>query len=258
LERLRDGFSTADWLKELRPEQLEVLRNRVIVDENTLSTLEPADRQAILARFRGQSETEQFKSDEAIRQEIAALFWNTGLRTITRKDGENKTYTVTEQKTVAPGKLLDLNNPDNADIQNLARKLGPIGFSKLVRAAIQHQYPQLDLDVREASARLYFARARLADAEMQKARVKNEVEELSKRRDIEKELLRQAEFENLERRREITKLEADVEEAMAALTVALGREADRKRLFEEIKQKISNTVDNSDKLVDAIKNKEDK
>lgn len=258
LERLRDGFSTADWIKELRPEQLEVLRNRVIVDENTLSTLEPADRQAILARFRGQSETEQFKSDEAIRQEIAALFWNTGLRTITKKDGENKTYTVTEQKTVAPGKLLDINNPDNADIQNLARKLGPIGFSKLVRAAAQHQYPQLDLDVREAAAKLYFARARLADAEQQKARVKNEVEELSKRRDIEKELLRQAEFENLERRREITKLEADVEEAMAALTVALGREADRKRLFEEIKQKTSNTVDNSDKLVNAIKGKEDK
>ncbi len=89
------------------------------------------------------------------------------------------------------------------------------------------------------------------------ARIKVEVDELGKRRDVEKELLRQAEYENLERRREITKLEADVEEALSALTLALGREADKKRTFEEIKQKTTKAADDSDKLVNAIKSKED-
>src|SRR5262249_21323301 len=132
------------------------------------------------------------------------------------------------------------------------------GFSKLVRAAIQQHYPVLALDTREAAAKVYFARSRLADARSQHAKIKGEVEELTKRRDVEKELLREAEFENLERRREITKLEADVEEALASLTLALGREADKKRVFEDIRQKSAQTVNASDKLVETIKNKEDK
>ena len=173
-----------------------------------------------------------------------------------KKDGEKKSYTlVDDAQKQSPGKLLNIEDPE---VAAWARKLGPGGFARLVRAAIQQQYPLLELDTREAAAKLYFARNRLADAKIQQAKVKTEVDDLTKRRDVEKELLRQAEFENLERRREITKLEADIEDAMSALTLALGREADKKRIFEEIKQKSALTADASDKLVENIRNKEDK
>lgn len=256
LERNRDGFTTADWLKDLKENELNILRGRVVVDETTFMSLEPAERRNMLQKLSGSSDNERVKSDEAIRQEIASLFWSTGQRTLIKKDGEKKSYTlVDDAQKQSPGKLLNIEDPD---VAAWARKLGPAGFTKLVRAAIQQQYPLLELDTREAAARLYFARNRLADAKTQQAKVKTEVDDLTKRRDVEKELLRQAEFENLERRREITKLEADVEDAMSALTLALGREADKKRIFEEIKQKSAQTADASDKLVENIRNKEDK
>ena len=237
LERLRDGTQTVDWLKDLKANELDILKGRIQVDESTFITLDPANRKVLLNKLLGDSDNDRAKSDEGIRQEVASLFWNTGQRTLVKKDGEKRTYSVINdenaQKANPPGKLLKLDDPE---IATWAKKLGPAGFTKLVRAAIQQQYPLLGLDTREAA----------------------EVEELGKRLDVEKELLRQANFENLERRREITKLEADVEEALAGLTLALGREADKKRLYDEIQQKIATTTDNSNKLVDNIKTREDK
>lgn len=259
LERLRDGTQTVDWLKDLKANELDILKGRIQVDESTFMTLDPADRKVMLNKLLGDSDNDRAKSDEGIRQEVASLFWNTGQRTLVKKDGEKRTYSVINdenaQKANPPGKLLKLDDPE---IATWAKKLGPAGFTKLVRAAIQQQYPLLGLDTREAAAKLYFSRSRLAEAKQQQASVKTEVEELGKRLDVERELLRQANFENLERRREITKLEADVEEALAGLTLALGREADKKRLYDEIQQKIATTTDNSNKLVDNIKTREDK
>lgn len=260
LERNRDGVQVANWLNELPVAQKNILKSRISVDANTFMALDPEARAEAIRTLKGDdSDSDRMKSEEGIRQEIASLFWTTGERTTVKKDGDKKTYTVIEdaeaQKKTPAAKLL---KPDDPEVAAWARKLGPAGFTKLVRAAIQQQYPRLELDTREAGAKLYFARARLADAVAQQKRVQTEVEELTKRRDVEKELLRQAEFENLEKRREITKLEADIEEALAGLTLALGREADKKRLFEEIQQKTTQTAENNEKLVDSIKNKEDK
>lgn len=260
LERIRDGVQVADWLNELPAAQKNILKSRISVDANTFMALDPEARAEAIRTLKGdETDNERMKSDEGIRQEIASLFWNTGERTAVKKDGDKRSYTVIEdaeaQKRTPASKLL---KPDDPEVATWARKLGPAGFTKLVRAAIQQQYPRLELDTREAGAKLYFARARLADAQAQQARVKVEVEELTKRRDVEKELLRQAEFENLEKRREITKLEADIEEALAGLTLALGREADKQRLYEEIQQKTTQTEKNNEKLVDTIKSKEDK
>jgi len=265
LEKLRDGTQTGEWLKDLKGPELDILRSRIVVDEGTFMTLEPADRQALITKLRGtEGDSEVVKSDAGIRAEIAKLFWSTGQRTLVKKaggetkDAEKKSYDVNNdpeaQRRTPPSKLLNVDDPE---VAAWARKLGPAGFTKLVRAAIQQQHPILELDTREAAAKLYFARSRLAMAKNDQARIKVEVDELGKRRDVEKELLRQAEYENLERRREITKLEADVEEALSALTLALGREADKKRTFEEIKQKTTKAADDSDKLVNAIKSKED-
>lgn len=265
LEKLRDGTQTGEWLKDLKANEHELLRSRIVVDEGTFMTLEPADRIAMIAKLRGSTEgdADVLKSEAGIRSEIAKLFWSTGERTIVKKagdkEGDKKTYSVVvdeeAKKRTPASKLLNMDDPE---VAAWAKKLGPAGFTKLLRAAIQQHYPQLDLDAREAAAKVYFARQRLALAKNDQAAIKVEVEELGKRRDVEKDLLRQAELENLERRREITRLEADVEEALSALTLALGREADRKRTYEDIKQKTNAAADVSDKLVNAIKNKEDK
>lgn len=259
LERLRDGISTSDWLKELKGPEHEILRGRIFVDESTFMTMEPADRQSLLGKLRGgEGESNRVKSDDAIRSEIASLFWSTGQRVQMKADGDKKNFVLVNDAQAQernPARKLTMDDPELA---TWARKLGPAGFTKLVRAALHQQYPNLELDVREAAAKLYFARNRLSEARDDQIRIKNEVEELAKRRDVEKELLRQAEFENLERRREITKLEADVEEAMAALTLSLGREADKRRLAERIKQESAAATEASEKLVDTIKAKEDK
>lgn len=260
LERNRDGVQLADWLNELPQAQKQILKSRISVDANTFMALDPESRViAVSTLSGGETDNERMKSEEGIRQEIANLFWSTGERTLVKKDGDKRTFTVIEdaeaQKKTPPKMLL---NPKDPEVIKWAQKLGPAGFTKLVRAAIQQQYPQLALDTREAAAKLYFARSRLADAQAVQARVKLDVDELAKRREVEKELLRQAEFENLEKRREITKLEADIEEALAGLTLALGREADKKRLYEEIQQKTAQTAASNEKVVDSIKGKEDK
>src|SRR5437588_277798 len=77
----------------------------------------------------------------------------------------------------------------------------------------------------------------------QMAKVKAEVDSLTERRDVEKALLAQAQQENLERRREITRLQADVEEGIAAVTVALGRESDKRRELEEIQQRAAKAIE---------------
>ena len=260
LERNRDGVQVADWLNELPQAQKEILKSRISVDANTFMTLDPEARaQAVAALRGGEVPNERMKSDEGIRQEIASLFWSTGERVVVNKDGDKRIFNVVEdpdaKKKTPTEMLLD---PSNPEVAKWAQKLGPAGFTKLVRAAIQQKYPQLALDTREAAAKLYFARSRLADAQAVQAKVKLDVEELAKRRDVERELLRQAEFENLEKRREITKLEADMEEALAGLTLALGRESDKKRLYEEIQQKTAQTIGSNEKLVVEIKGKEDK
>jgi hypothetical protein len=98
----------------------------------------------------------------------------------------------------------------------------------------------------------------LADLNSQIAKLKEEVATLTSRRDIEKALLQQAELENLERRREITRLQADVEEAAAAYALALGREADKKRQQEELSQRARQTVQTSNQLIEEIRTKEGK
>lgn len=258
LEKYRDGWSTGEWLKDLKGPEHQALQGRIFVDESTFLGMDPAVRQDLLGKLRaaGESPQHRARSDEGIRSEIASLFWSTGQRAQVAKDGDARKFTVVNdpaaQEKTPPDRLF----LDDPEVAVWAKKLGPVGFNKLVHAALQQQYPQLEMQVREAAAKVYFSRLRLAEANLDKAKLKEEVEELGKRRDVEKELLRQAEFENLERRREITRLEADVEEAMAALTLALGREADKLRLAEEVKQKSKKAIDDSEKLVSDIKTKE--
>jgi hypothetical protein len=258
LEKLRDGSPTGEWLKELPAPQQQALQGRIFVDESTFLGMDPAVRQELLGKLRavGEAPHHRARSDEGIRSEIASLFWSTGQRVQVAKDGDNRKFTVVNdeaaQKNTPPDKLF----LDDPEVAVWAKKLGPAGMNKLIRAALQQQYPQLAMQVREAAAKVYFSRIRLAEAILDRDKLKEEVTELGKRRDVEKELLRQAEFENLERRREITRLEADVEEAMSALTLSLGREADKLRLAEEVKQKSKKAIDDSEKLVSDIKNKE--
>jgi hypothetical protein len=256
LEQQRDGLATADWLRELNQQQLQALRGKIVIDESVISGLKPEERDRIRAQLQAGGEGEGVKSDLAIRQELAKLFWNTGQRAVfEKKDGK------TELKSIVDDAAYQQQNPPakltGADLDTMARLIGPAGFTQLIRLAIRQQYPRLDMESREALNKLYDNRRRLTDLNNQIAKIRAEVENLNERRDVEKALLQQAEFENLERRREITRLQADVEEAQAAYALALGREADKKRQFEELKQKANQSVENSTKLVEEIRGKEE-
>lgn len=267
-EQMRDGMNTGEWLKALGQNELQLLRTKVNIDESTFYMLSPEERTQIVNRLKGATEDADLnrpRSEEEIRQAIASLFWNTGQRTVVTRQGDTRKYEVFDDpgyQARNPASKLAYNQDDiaagkaDAEIQRLAATLGPRGFAKLVRAAIEQQYPRIELDQREAAAKLYFARSRLADAKTAQAKVEEEVQLLTSRRDVESQLLAQAETENRQRRLEITRLQADVEEALAAYTLALGRELDKQRLFADLKLKAEQTVNGSNKLVDDIRKKE--
>jgi len=267
-EVMRDGMNTGEWITSLGPAELQTLRSRIKIDESTFYMLPPADRAAIVAKLRGATEGGEDRpaSEEEIRSAIAGLFWHTGQRTLVTRNGQTKQHQVQNDKDYQDrnpaSKLLvtqqDLASPESnkADIVKLAAAVGPRGFTKLVRAAIEQQYPRIQEDIRDAASRLYFTRARLADVKAQQAKVQEDVKALAARRDVEQQLLAQAEAENLARRREITRLQADVEEALASYTTALGRELDRQRLYADLKLKVEQTVGTNDKLINEIQKKE--
>lgn len=248
-EQMRDGQATGDWLANLNQQQLQILRGKIVIDESVIAALKPEDRDKIRRELSRGSEAEGSKSDAAIRQEMAKLFWNTGqhARFEVGADGKKVFKEAVDdqayQQQNPPMKLIQGN-----DLDTLARFIGPAGYTALIRQAILQQYPRLALDEREALNSVYDARRRLADLNSQITKTKAEVDLLTQRRDVEKGLLQQAQQENVERRREITRLQADVEEGMGALTVALGRQADKKRQLDEIQQQITKTIAEIDKL----------
>jgi hypothetical protein len=242
-EQQRDGDSTADWLASLNPQQLQTLRGRIVIDDAVIAGLKPDERKRIHDALLSDSGS---KSDAAVRHEIAKLFWNTGQHAEYEKgaDGKLTLKNVTDDKEPnPPTKLIQ-----GDDLKKLADALGPAGFTSLIRQAIQQQHPRLALGEREAVNKVYDARRRLADLNGQIAKVQSEVQLLTERRDVEKALLAQAQQENLERRREITRLQADVEEALGAYTMALGRESDKKRQLEELLKQINKTIEDINRL----------
>ncbi len=268
LERQRDGIATGSWLKDLNDNQLDVLRGRVTIDRSVVENLDPALRTRIINQLGGDSQEGdgKLKSDHAVRQELARLFWwNTGQRLVVEKQGDKSEVKLLDdrefQQNNPPTKLFEVADPGNAvlkdeGIRKLAAYIGPEGFAQILRIAIRQQYPRLELDEREGLRKLYFARRQLAELNTQIAKVQAEVKDLTERRDFEKTLLQQSETENQERRREITRLQADVEEALVAYTLALGREADKKREQQTIQQRSSEVAQTSTKLVDEIRAKE--
>jgi hypothetical protein len=266
-EQMRDGINTGAWIKAL-PGELQLLSTKVTIDESTFYMLTPEERTQIVNRLKGAVQGDDLnrpRSEEEIRQAIASLFWNTGQRTRVTMQGDTKKFEVVDDpgfQARNPAAKIAYNQEDitggkaDAEMLRLAATLGPRGFSKLVRAAIEQQYPRIELDQREGAAKLYFARSRLADAELALKKVEDEVQLLVGRRDVEKQLLAQAEAENRARRLEITRLQADVEEALAAYTLVLGRELDKQRLFADLKLKAEQTVNESSKLIEEIRKKE--
>lgn len=255
-ERQRDGEPTGDWLATLTPQQLQILKGKVVIDDAVISTLKPEDRQRISQALL--ADNSGAKSEASLRQEIARLFWNTGQRAEYEKAADGKGLNL---KNVTDDKEYQQQNPpkkliEGNDLDTLAKAIGPAGFTSLIRQAVQQQYPRLALGEREALNKLYDSRRRLADLNGQIAKIKAEVALLTERRDVEKALLQQAQQENQDRRREITRLQADVEEALGAYTVALGREADKKRELEELQKRISKTIQDIDSLDAKIRQSE--
>lgn len=222
LRELRDGLTTETWLAKLPDAQLDAAAERIQLTpeliarmpaaiQDKLRVLEARKQAAGLRRHRVLSDTQQ----------RAAL----GHLTFDPKDPK-----------ADPG-LLRL---DKGEIRELAKDLGPAGFTRLIREAILVHKPRLQAEARElAETKASLLRLRNSiQADIEK--LKADVELLTDRRRAEEFLRERLSYENVERRRELSRLYAELEEAQHAADVAAGREADALNQLEETRSRISN------------------
>src|SRR4029079_10941971 len=76
-EQMRDGVNTGEWIKALGPNELQILRTKVNIDDTTFYMLPPEERLQIVNRMKGAvggDELNRPRSEEEIRQAVASLF----------------------------------------------------------------------------------------------------------------------------------------------------------------------------------------
>lgn len=245
-KKYRDGQTTQAWLASLNSEQMGKLLDRMEVTPLLLSRLPEADRAKIEAlerakknqyealKARGDKPPYRYKSESEQRQQLAKLAVN---------DNELDSN---------PGKLLTV----GGDMDKMQEALGPAGFLRLVREAIALNKPKLLAE----EQRLVEAKASLLrqkeNFEKDIAKFTEEIARLEARLKDERDLRERMETENRARRSEITQLYAEIEEAMHARDVALGREQDMRRQLAEIQDRIGKTTARIVGLEKAIEAKE--
>ncbi len=208
LRERRDGVSTGKWFEKLPDAQLNLLADRIELTPELIERM-PAGIQ------------EKLKSLEARKQAAGIRGYRQKSELQQRTEAGRVTYDPRDPRA-DPGKL----RLNQGEIADLARDLGPVGFTHLIREAILLSKPKLiaqERELAETKASLLRLRARIND---DIERLRADVEHLNNRRAAEEFLRDRLTYENTERRRELSRLYVELEEAQHAADVALGREAD--------------------------------
>ncbi len=244
-EKLRDGGkTTAEWIQSLSDADLAALVERVQITEQLMERLPPADRAKVerleqnkqrdesARRGRGDQVPHRPRSEGQVRMGLSRLRYN-----------------PEAPKNDDPGKLL----LDREGLDQLAKDLGPGGFTRLLREAILMNHPKLASEERELMERkaalVRVKEQYLADI----AVITEESKRLQERLEAEVLLRDRTLFENTERRREITQLLAEIEEALHARDVAIGRENDARRQLEEVQGRIEKLLDDNERLEQMLR-----
>lgn len=247
-EKLRDGDkTTADWIKSLSDTDLAALVERVQITDQLLDRLSPSDRAKVeryeqnkqrdeaARRGRGDNVPYRPKSEDQVRMGLSRLRYN-----------------PEAPKNDDAGKLL----LEREGLEQLAKDLGPAGFTRLLREAILMNHPKLASEERELSERkaalVRVKEQYLADI----AIITEETKRLQERLEAEVVLRDRTQFENAERRREITQLLAEIEESLHARDVALGRENDARRQLEEVQNRIQKLLEDNDRMEQMLRSSE--
>lgn len=252
VEAFKTGKETGEWAKELKPEMLERITDHVVVDETFLSAL-PSDVQRRVKQLSDdkkagdeKSFTKRVKSDSAKRLEIAKQFQSLGM--VMQRDANGKVQLIQGQKD-SPRKLYD------GSLENLAKELGPVDFTRLVRIVHRQQLPRLAGE-EDRVANIFLTNRRIRDSLLdQRERLDVDIDLLTKRRDFEKVLVEEAEYDNLQRQREITRLQSELDEFISSRNITLGRETDVRRKLEEMKRIIDETTKKNSELEQKIEKK---
>lgn len=222
LRELRDGLPTEAWLAKLPDAQLDAAAERIQLTPELIARVPPAIQDKLRA-LEARKQAAGLRRHRVLSdaQQRAAL----GHLTFDPRDSK-----------ADPG-LLRL---DKGEIRELAKDLGPAGFTRLIREAILVHKPRLQAEARElAETKASLLRLRNSiQADIEK--LKADVELLTDRRRAEEFLRERLAYENVERRRELSRLYAELEEAQHAADVAAGREADALNQLEETRSRISN------------------
>jgi hypothetical protein len=249
-EQLRDGIPTEDWFQMLTPDQRTALVDKIKIDDQLISRLSQADRDALKIRDRAKEDSDAADKSRGQKPPHRSEF-----------DQEQRR----EMAMTAGGYHLDFdpkNNPTNlagvqvSPMREVALRLGPAGFRRLVQEAIRLHQPRLAAEERDLIDRKASLLRIKAEYERDIEKLKEQIAALSERADAERAIRDRALHENTERRRELATLYTELEEAILAREVALGLEMDARRQLEEIQERMANYLKLNEALTRQIQQSE--
>jgi hypothetical protein len=243
--KFRDGTTTQDWVKGLDPQKLGQLLDGMSLTEELLNRIPEPDR----AKLRAMEE-------RAKGQAQAAKAAGNPVKPRYRSESEEREAlakgAMGEKGLDDPGVLLT----EPANIKEMKQRLGPAGYARLIREAILLNKPKIFAEERELTEKLASLLRQREQYQLDIIKLTEDQTRLEARLATEKDLLARTEFENKARRSEITQLYAEVEEAMHARDVALGRETDMRRQLDEVKGRIDKLSERNGQIEKLLLEKE--
>lgn len=242
----RDGLPTEEWLGKIGNDQLGALLDRMEVTPALLARLPDSDRARIeplerrarsnfeARKNRGDNPAPRYRSEDEQRQSIGKL-------------------TADDKVMNDPGQLL---LSDQGTLKELRDRLGPAGFTRLIREAIVLNRPKILARQLDLAAKLSSILRQVETYQKDIASFDEQIARFNDRLKDEQALKDKLTFENKARRDEITQLHAEVEEALHARDVAQGRESDMRRQLAEVQDRINKLTEKNNQLEKLIETRE--
>lgn len=142
---------------------------------------------------------------------------------------------------------------DSEDAKNIIKEYGPEYYRLLLRDQIVDQAPRLRDEEQTVAAKKATLVNIREDYKKQLALLDDQINQLKKDKDAEKVLTDQMAAENAQRRQELVRLYAELEEGLTARNAAQSREKDLQEQLAYMQNKLRRLADENQKLAEDIR-----
>jgi len=142
---------------------------------------------------------------------------------------------------------------DSDDAKNIIKEYGPEYYRLLLRDQIVDQSPRLRDEEQTVAAKKATLVNIREDYKKQLALLEDQITQLKKDKDAEKTLTDQMLAENAQRRQELVRLYADLEEGLTARNAAQSREKDLQEQLDYMQKKLRRLAEKNQELAEEIR-----